>query len=71
MKEERDFFSSTPTLFKSLNFVFYWNGGSGGRRGGGECFVERDVTQEGSREQTCLSMIVVGSWDKKGNFSVT
>lgn len=39
--------------------------------GGGECFPERDVTLEGSREQTCLSMMVVGNWGKKDNFSVT
>ena len=44
MKEARDFFTSTPILFKSYNFVFYWEGGG--------VSAERDVTQEGSREQT-------------------
>ena len=50
MKGERDFFISTPTLFKFpfSNFVFYWEGGGGGE----SVCVERDVTQEGSREQT-------------------
>ena len=27
MKEERDFFTSTPILFKFKNFAFYWEGG--------------------------------------------
>ena len=44
MKEERDFFTSTPIFFQS--FVFYW-----GRWGWGVC-AERNVTQEGSREDT-------------------
>ena len=45
MKEERDCFTSTPILFKSQNFIFYWEGG------GGVC-AERGVTQEGYREKT-------------------
>ena len=46
MKGERDFFISTPILFKSpfQNFVFYWEGGI--------VCAERDVTQQGSREET-------------------
>ena len=60
MKEERDFFTSTPILFKSQNVIFYWEGkGEGGRGRGGIC-AERDVTQEGSREQTWQS--VMGEW---------
>ena len=43
MKEERDFFTSTPILFKSQNFVFLWDG---------TVCAERDVRQEDSREQT-------------------
>ena len=50
MKEERDFFTSTRILFKSLNFVFYQVGKGGEERGQG-C-TKRDVMQEGSREQT-------------------
>ena len=30
MKEERDFFTSTPILFKSENFVFIGKEGKGG-----------------------------------------
>ena len=41
----------------------YWEGW-----GGGIC-AERDVTQEGSREQTWQSVMVRGRWAKKGNFS--
>ena len=38
--------------------------------GGGGCVgAERDVTQEGSREQTWQSLMVRGRWAKKGNFS--
>ena len=45
-----------------------------GKIGGSVCDVcaERDVTQEGSREQTWQSVILVGRWvKKKGNFIVT
>ena len=48
------------------HFVFYWEGGGGGA--GGIC-AERDVTQEGSREQTWQSVMVRGRWAKKHNFS--
>ena len=34
MKEERDFFTSTPILFKSENFVFIGKEGKGGGGGG-------------------------------------
>ena len=39
----KDFFASTPILFKSKIFLL--------GKGGGVC-AERDVTQGGSREQT-------------------
>ena len=45
---------------------FIWKEGEG-------LFVltERDVTQEGSREQTRQSVMVGGRWVRKGNFGVT
>ena len=45
---------------------FIGNGGGGG----GVC-AERDVTQQGSYQQTWQSVMVGGRWVKKGNFSVT
>ena len=44
----------------------YWEGWGGGEWG---ICAERDVTQEGSREQTWQSVMVRGRWAKKGNFS--
>ena len=40
-------------------------------RGKGGACAERDVTQEGSREQTRQSVMVGGSWVKKRNFNAT
>ena len=54
MKEEGDFFTSTPILFKSWNFIFYGEGGEG------SVCAEHEVTQEGSREQTWQSVTVRG-----------
>ena len=42
-----------------------------GNGGGGDVCAERDVTQQGSYQQTWQSMMVDGRWVKKGNFSVT
>ena len=42
-----------------------------GKVGGRGICAERDVTQEGSREQTWQSVMVGVRWVKKGNFSVT
>ena len=56
-----------------FRILFYWEFrillGMGG--GGGEGRAERDVTQEGSCQQTWQSVMVGGRWVKKGNFSVT
>ena len=51
------------------NFDLYWLGGGGGIGVGG-AGVERNVTQEGSREQMWQSVMVDGRWVKKDNFSV-
>ena len=56
-----------------FRILFYWEFrillGMGGGGGGGR--AERDVTQEGSCQQTWQSVMVGGRWVKKGNFSVT
>ena len=47
MKEERDFFTSTPIpSFLNPKISFFIG------KGGGSACVERDITLEGSREQT-------------------
>ena len=58
-----------------FRILFYWEFrillGMGGGGGGGGVRAERDVTQEGSCQQTWQSVMVGGRWVKKGNFSVT
>ena len=54
---------SNCILLGISNFI-----GNGG--GGGVC-AERDVTQQGSYQQTWQSVMVGGRWVKKGNFSLT